>query len=241
MYEDRAYIVHIPELVYPEQATPVLFAFHGAGGRGADMQTGTGFDIIADQELFIAVYPDGATGNAPWNVGKNVCPPGNLVSTNNDDIAYFDAMLDAIEQDQCIDRKHVFVTGMSMGGYFSHELGCKLGNSRLRAIAPHSAGTHSGECNGTPLPVLMLHGDSDSLINYRCAQNARDYWVDRNGCSAEVDTLDITGGHCDFNRDCPKDGPVVLCTFNGLDHAWAYPPMYDHSSWIIWTFFKTLL
>jgi hypothetical protein len=33
----------------------------------------------------------------------------------------------------------------------------------------------------------------------------------------------------------------VLCIFSGLDHAWAYPPMYDHSSILIWNFFRSYL
>jgi polyhydroxybutyrate depolymerase len=187
---------------------------------------------------FVTVYPNGAMGDAPWNVGRNVCPPGNLVSTNADDISYFEKMLDDIEADQCIDRERVFAMGLSMGGYFAHELGCQLGHTRVRAIAAHSSGTHPGACPGAPVPVLMLHGDSDSLINYQCGVSARDYWVDRNGCSSDVDTLTITGGHCDYNRGCPTDAQVVLCTFNGLDHAYAYPPKYEFASLLIWEFFN---
>lgn len=237
MYKDRSYIVHIPSALDPNAGVPLLFSFHGAGGKAVDMQTGTGFDVLADQLGFITVYPNGAMGQAPWNVGRGVCPPGNFVSTGSDDFAYFDAMLDGIEADQCIDRERVFAMGLSMGGYFAHNLGCQLPHGRVRAIAPHSSGTYSGDCPGAPLPVLILHGDSDSLINYQCGVNSRDYWVGRNGCSKEVDTLAITGGHCDFNRNCPSDGQVVLCTFNGLDHAYAFPPMYTFSSLLIWEFF----
>jgi poly(3-hydroxybutyrate) depolymerase len=134
----------------------------------------------------------------------------------------------------------VFVTGFSMGGYMSNQLGCQLGRARLRAVAPHSGGTHSGECEGGPLPVLLLHGDADSLINYNCGTQARDYWIDRNGCTTGYDTWDITGGQCRFYRGCPADAPVVMCTFFGMDHAWAYPPMYESSSLLIWSFFSTM-
>jgi polyhydroxybutyrate depolymerase len=241
MYGERAFIVHVPSTVNPNSALPVLFMFHGAGSNGADMQTATGFDSLADQLGFVTVYPNGAMGDAPWNVGRNVCPPGNFVSTVDDDLSYFTAMLDNIEADQCIDRNRVLVTGFSMGGYFANELGCQLGRTRIRAIAPHSGGTHSGSCPGAPLPVLILHGDSDSLINYSCGVSARDEWVSRNGCSSDVDTVTITGGHCDFNRNCPANGQVAMCTFNGMDHTWAYPPMYEFSSLLIGEFFAPYL
>jgi polyhydroxybutyrate depolymerase len=241
MANSRSFIVHIPPQADPNRALPLMFVFHGANGHGSDMQTATGFDTLADMQPVVMVYPDGAPGNAPWNVGRNVCAPGNLVSTSNDDIAYLDAMLDDIERDQCIARGKVFATGFSMGGYFTNELGCQLGRQRLRAIAPHSGGTHSGTCPGAPLPVLLLHGDADSLINYRCGTQARDYWVQRNGCSEEFDTLNFTGGACTFQRGCASNAPVALCTFQGMDHTWAYPPMYDHSSWLIWAFFSPYL
>jgi polyhydroxybutyrate depolymerase len=237
-WNDREYIVHIPPAASPDTALPVMFVFHGSGGTGAQMQAATGFDILADQVGIITVYPNGQAGSAPWNVGRNVCPPGNFVSTTADDVAYVDAMLAGVEADQCVDKKRVFATGFSMGAYFSNELGCQIGRSTLRAIAPHSGGTHSGTCPGAPLPVLLLHGDSDSLINYNCGKSAHEYWVERNGCSDEVDTIDVTGGHCDFNRGCPADAPVAMCTFNGLDHAWAFPPTYENAGVLIWLFFS---
>ncbi|HKU42947.1 MAG TPA: hypothetical protein VJR89_32530, partial [Polyangiales bacterium] len=240
-YGDRQYIVHIPPGSDANRGLPVVFVFHGAGGKGSDMQLATNFDALADMQPAITVYPDGQAGNAPWNVGRNVCPPGNFVSTGADDVAYLEAMLDDIERDQCLDRGRVFATGFSMGGYFSNELGCKLGRNGLRAIAPHSGGAHSGPCQGGALPVLLLHGDADSLINYRCGTQARDYWLERNGCSPEYDTWNFTGGQCQFHRGCATDAPVVLCTFFGMDHTWAYPPMYDSSSLLIWAFFEGLM
>jgi polyhydroxybutyrate depolymerase len=238
MYNDRSYIVHIPPTVSPNRPLPVMFVFHGAGGTGAQMQAGTGFDVLADQVGIVTIYPDGQAGNAPWNVGRNVCPPGNFVSTSRDDIDYIEHMLQDVAADQCIDARRVFATGFSMGGYFSNELGCRIGRSTLRAIAPHSGGAHSGTCPGAPLPVLLLHGDSDSLIDYQCGTSARDHWLQQNGCSEEYDRVPVTGGHCDFYRGCPPDAPVVMCTFDGMDHAWAFPPMYENAGLLIWLFFS---
>jgi poly(3-hydroxybutyrate) depolymerase len=240
MYMGRSYIVHIPPDISPNAALPVMLVFHGAGSKGADMQVGTGFDVLADQVGIVTVYPDGQAGNAPWNVGRNVCPPGNFVSTNADDVAYVEHMLDDIAKDQCIDEEHIFATGFSMGGFFTNELGCRVGHSRLKGIAPASGGTHTGDCPGAPIPVLILHGDSDQLINYSCGTRAHDLWVERNGCSTEVDRVEILNGHCDFNKNCPKGGQVAMCTFDGLQHSWAYPPMYDNEGLLIWYFFGLL-
>lgn len=140
-----------------------------------------------------------------------------------------------------IDRERVFATGFSMGGYFSHHIGCQRGGSLVRAVAPHSGGTYAGQCPGAPVPVLVLHGDSDPLINVRCAEQARDLWVERNGCAEDVDVIDVMGGRCEWHRACPANGDVVLCTFDGLEHNWAFPPDYDHSSLLLWAFFERYL
>jgi len=241
MYGERQYIVHIPQDVHPNTALPVVFVVHGAGGTGEQMQTATAFDVYADQDGVVAVYPDGGDPNSPWNVGRGACAPGGLISNGNDDFAYFEAMLDAIEQDQCLDREHVFVTGFSMGGYFSHHIGCQRGGDLVRAVAPHSGGTYAGDCPGAPLPVLLLHGNADPLIDFACAQSARERWVERNGCDSDFDVVDIVGGHCEWHLGCPQDGQVVLCEFEELEHSWGYPPDYAFSTELIWQFFRAYL
>lgn len=56
---DRDFIVYVPESYAPENPTPVLFVFHGLGGSNTSTMNSTGFNVIADQENFIAVYPQG--------------------------------------------------------------------------------------------------------------------------------------------------------------------------------------
>ena len=43
--------------------------------------------------------------------------------------------LGARERERCIDRRRVFATGMSNGGFLSHRLGCELAD-RMAAIPP---------------------------------------------------------------------------------------------------------
>jgi polyhydroxybutyrate depolymerase len=240
MYDGREYIVHVPPDAPANRALPVVFAFHGAGMQASEMFA-TGFDVLGDQEGFVTVYPDGG-GQSPWNVGRGACLPGGLASSSNDDFAYVEHMLDDVEQDQCIARERVFATGFSMGGYFSHHIGCQRGNDLVRAVAPHSGGTYGGECPGAPLPVLILHGDADPVIGVQCAEQGRDAWVERNGCAEDVDVIDILGGRCEWHRACPANGQVVLCTFDGLEHTWAgLTPDYDHSTLLIWEFWRQYL
>jgi poly(3-hydroxybutyrate) depolymerase len=167
-------------------------------------------------------------------------------------------MIDFADQDQCVDHDHIYMTGFSMGGYFSHETGCQ--RTEIRAIGPHSGGTHDlSSCKSTHKPVIMFHFDSDSLISYDCAVDARDKWVAKNGCTmADPDVTMVKGGKCEYYKGCPADGQVALCTFMVPDggagetvagHAWSGGmqtgegagfaiPQTESATELGWAFFK---
>jgi len=245
----RTYKLHVPASLDANAAAPVLLVFHGFTMSGQLMEDITGFDAVADAESFVVAYPDGGAA-APWNVGQNICGVGAAVAGADDDFAFVDAMLAQIEADQCLDRDHVFVTGFSMGGYFSNHIGCQQGNSKVRAVAPHSGGTYPGDCPGAPLPIIILHGTGDGLITPDCGTGARDLWVTRNGCSTEVEMRPAMGGRCEWHKDCPAGGQVVLCTFDGMAHGWAGASTtnangfygggmeFQSATQLVWDFFK---
>jgi polyhydroxybutyrate depolymerase len=239
----RDLLLYIPESLDPEVAVPLVLVHHGASMSGMAMYSVTGFTDVADDEGFIVAFPDGTGPLAPWNVGPGVCPPGNLANGNGDDFAFVDAMVESIAASHCVDRERVFVTGFSMGGYFSNHVGCAHSDS-VRAVAPHSGGTYTGTCDAGPIPVMLVHGTADALINLDCGTEARDEWIARNGCSAEFDVVPVTGGSCQEHRDCPDGGQVTLCTLEGMGHGWAGGSgiygggtQYEDASRLIWSFF----
>jgi poly(3-hydroxybutyrate) depolymerase len=122
------------------------------------------------------------------------------------------------------------MTGFSMGGYFSHESGCL--RSSIKAIGPHSGGTHDlTMCPEKLKPVIIFHFKSDSLINYMCAQDARDKWAAHNGCmTSGPDVQMVKGGSCEYYKGCMAGGQVALCSFDEpsggdgespMGHAWS--------------------
>jgi polyhydroxybutyrate depolymerase len=252
----RKVVVHIPEDLDPNRAVPILFAMHGATMNGEKMHAVTGFDAIADREGFVVVYPSGTPGLAPWNVGTSggVCGAGALVNGSGNDIVFVERMLADIARDQCIDRDAVFVTGFSMGGYFSNHIGCQAGDYLVRGIAPHSGGTYAqGTCPGAPLPALIMHGSADPLIAASCGQKATDAWVARNRCASTFEVIPVLGGECRRYDGCPTDAPVMHCVFEGMAHGWAGAPtdsdvgfyaggaQYESASELVWSFFAEQL
>jgi polyhydroxybutyrate depolymerase len=258
---DRTYVVYLPPNDDPHTPVPLVYVHHGYTMSGQIMYDITGYPALADTEHIALAFPDGQ-GNpatdAPWNVGTDVCnaiggfqPP----LATGDDFAFLDAMRSDIAQDQCIDLQHIYVTGFSMGGYFSHHAGCM--RSDVRAVAPHSGGTHAlDQCVNAKEPIIIFHGKADGVIPLGCddptatAQNVEasaKAWAEHNGCGATTTTTAVHNGTCYAYDGCPTGGQVTLCTFDAMGHCWAggennvlYEcPDYEPATQLEWNFFKT--
>ncbi|HKP59375.1 MAG TPA: PHB depolymerase family esterase [Polyangiales bacterium] len=229
---ERSFIYYAPSGLDPDQPTPLVIVAHGYGMNAEQMYELTRYPELAEREQFLVIFPNGQDPSAPWNVGDPDCitPTGALPLADGDDQAFIDELLSFVDRDQCLDRRHVFMTGFSMGGYFTNEVGCLRDD--IRAIAPHSSGTHDlSECPGDRKPALVLHFAGDVLVPYRCGTQTRDRWLKRNGCRADSPTVrTVEGGRCEYYRGCPEDGQVALCSFMNPDgerteanagHAWS--------------------
>lgn len=255
----RSFIYYAPPGLDPNQPVPLLIIPHGTNMSGAGMYDLTNFQKIADREKFIAIYPDGEDGPGslvPWNVGENICGLGAVVGAAGNDLAFMDELIKFAQADQCIDEQHIFMSGFSMGGYFSNENGCM--NPKIRAVAPHSGGSHDlAKCVNKKKPVLVMHLPADILIDYACGVEAKDRWVKANGCSPTgPDVKMVKNGKCEYYKGCPPDGQVAFCSFDGNElalppgHCWsggnavgdnsfaACPDPGEDSAELAWAFFK---
>jgi polyhydroxybutyrate depolymerase len=217
----RTFIYYAPASLDANRPVPAVLLFHGNTVSAEDMFSLTGFKEIADREGFLAIFPDGS-GSKPWNVGLNVSGIGPLFNnTTADDQGFIDAILAFAEADQCLDKRHLFVAGLSMGAYLTNESGCL--RSDLAGLGPHSGGSHDlSLCPGTRKSVILFHGDADLIITYEGNGVAsRDRWVARNGCAEEVERRAVKGGTCDYSKGCPDHAQVALCHFDHMGHDWA--------------------
>ena len=258
----RTYLVYLPASADPGTGVPLVFVHHGFTMSGQLMHDITDYAALADREQIALAFPDGqggpSTTNPPWNVGTDLCPSflGPPPTARGDDFALLDAIKADISEDQCVDREHVFVTGFSMGGYFSNHAGCM--RTDIRGIAPHSGGTHDlAGCANARMPVIIFHGAADPLIPAGCndpgapavpgVTPAAAAWAQHNGCSTTTTTRSVPGGSCLRYEGCPAGGQVEMCSFIGMGHCWAggaasqgvYScPAYGDATQLAWQFFK---
>lgn len=270
----RTFVAYLPQSANPTTPVPFVYVFHGASQTGQALYDMTEYSKIADSEGIAVVFPDGqgassATGAGsltPWNVtdGPALCGLGTLVSNLNPvDFAFVDAIKADVVQDQCIDTSHVYATGFSMGGYFSHHVACDRPD--FRGAGPHSGGTMAdlSSCKTGHMPIIIFHGDADPLINEACSDPngveqagfpaAATLWAKKNGCQTTYTKIPETGsnglnGQCLLYDGCPADGQVEVCIMSGLAHAWSGAPVcagcigsgtgYPSATRIEWEFFK---
>ena len=162
----RTYRLYVPDGL-PKHA-PLVVVMHGSGESGAQirMETGYGFDRLADQHGFVVVYPDAASFD--WNDCSRV---GDFIANGLavDDVGFLVALVDRLVAERDLDREHVFATGVSAGGFMALRLAFEA-PSRFRAAAAVSANVPAPDnfkCRPTAgTSVLLMNGTKDPLVPY---------------------------------------------------------------------------
>ncbi len=233
----RQFRIYIPG-GYPDaeargESVPLVMVLHGAGGNGTWIEGVTSFDLVAERETFIVVYPDGINGG--WGDGRSFFDP-------NDDVSYLTHVMDFVSGQFEIDPARIYSTGYSMGGMMSFRLGCLLPD-RIAAVASVASTFpryQRAECDeAPPVPVMMVLGTNDSVIpwngehiSYLSALASVEYWAEHNECAQgpnvteefDVDPDDSIKARRETFNQCADDTEVTLYGVVGGDHTWPGHP-----------------
>ncbi len=181
----------------PEEAADalaVVVVLHGHGGRAQRMARVTGFNALAEQMSFLAVYPEGKgwAGLPPqsWNAGY-CC--GYSAKKNISDVAFIVQLVAELKQNFGVDAQRVYVVGASNGGMLALRLACE--HPELFAAAGVVAGSMQTQgCQPKePISIISLHGMQDQLVPYLGgeSQHAKESRVD----AAALDVVSFWAQH----------------------------------------------
>lgn len=218
--QDRRALVTLPD-DYDGSPRPVLFHLPGLietpwmaelFGRMSQYSRTRGFIMITAEHHGIG-----------WQVGSNVPRDPDV-----DDPGFINRLQDILISRFHADPKRLYASGLSNGGFFTSQLACE--NRRFAAYAP-VAGQLQDEafCRpGRRIPIVLIHGTADPLVEYETAPAAARFFASNNGCGTtsdatglpDIDPGDRTTVTRHAYRNCPADAPVVLYEIKNGGHQW---------------------
>lgn len=163
----RTYRTYVPKGL--AKGSPLVMVMHGSGQNGVQirLETGYGFERLADAYGFAVVYPDAYAFD--WN-DCSVAGDYAVNGKNSDDAGFLGALVDRLAVAFDTDRSRVFATGVSAGGSMALRLALEDA-ARFRAIAAVSANLPTAQnfkCKyaSQHTSVMFMNGTKDPLVPY---------------------------------------------------------------------------
>jgi len=260
---ERAFIISLPSTYRSGIDTlPLVIGLHGTGGNATQFERDYSFSLKAENDGFIAVYPngvasDGRLGIRTWNAGT-CCD--YAARENIDDVKFISSLIDKLVDEYRIDRNRIYVTGMSNGGMMCYRLAAEIPD-KIAAIAPVSGTmvyTPTSEQKRS-VPILHLHSRLDKIVPYDGGTNAMGYhfpavdstltvWANRNDCNPDFEVVE----NAEFTKKewLDKSGHpfIVHYATNDGGHSWPggkkvrpkadEPSIAINANTLIWEFFQ---
>lgn len=222
----RRYLLYVPKSYDRSKPAPLVISLHPAAGWPAMQRNLSGWNQLADEHGFLVAYPAGTDFPQVWATR----PTGY-------DIKFLSDLMDKLEASYNIDRRRIYVNGMSQGGGMTFLLSCKLAG-RIAAVGEVAAAVeHPDSCgDAAPVPVMAFHGTADRVAFYGGGVSPvqppgatplppiRTWmadWARRNQCSGDANEVAVSAHVRRLAySNCAQNADVVLYTIEGGGHTW---------------------
>ncbi len=171
------YRIYTPRPIEDETVYPLIVFMHGAGERGSDNTTqlkhGVG-SIIRFIERFnqpaFVIAPQVADGHqwvdTPWSDDAHVLPKSPSAS-----MSLLLGLIDSVNQTLPIDRRRIYITGISMGGFGTWDLLMRRPDEFAAAIPICGGGDETRAHLIRDIPVWVFHGGDDQVVKTHRSRN----------------------------------------------------------------------
>lgn len=179
----REALAYIPPTA-KEKPTPVVFVFHGHGGRA--QSAARTFAMNRNWPEAISIYMQGLNTPGRLTDKEGKAPGWQKFQGDQDDrdLKFFDAVLARLKKDYKVDSKRIFSTGHSNGGGFTYLLWAERGDV-LAAVAPSAAAAAESLPKLKPKPVMHIAGEKDPLVKFDWQEKTIAAVRKINGCEPE--------------------------------------------------------
>jgi len=179
----REALAYIPSTA-KEKPTPVVFVFHGHGGRAQNAARMFGMNRHWPEAISIYMQGLNTPGRLTDKEGK---APGwqKFAGDQEDrDLKFFDAVMARLKKDYKMDSKRISCTGHSNGGGFTYLLWAERGDV-LAAVAPSAGMTVESVPKLKPKPIMHIAGEKDALVKFEWQEKTIAAVRKINGCESE--------------------------------------------------------
>jgi poly(hydroxyalkanoate) depolymerase family esterase len=237
----RAYRLFIPSR-YRERPLPLVVMLHGCSQSPDDFAAGTRMNFLAEEQNCFVVYPA-----QPSQANQAKC--WNWFRTADQQRGRGEPSLIAgitrqIMDDYVVDRKRVYVGGLSAGAAAAAIMGATY-NDLYAAVGIHSGlacgaatdlpsalvamrqGGHGHKVisgDRPPVPTIVFHGDRDTTVHPNNGDQILEQSVRTASTQKRVHRGQVPGGHA-YTRTILSDasgrGMLEHWNIHGAGHAWS--------------------
>ena len=170
---ERHYIIHIPAGYDHRKKWPVVIMFHGGGGTAKAVMWDTRWGGKADEEGFLAVFPEGTPEDPTkpgsfrenpqtWNDGSGR-PNLGAVAKGVPEKSFVSEMLRDLKSRFSIDERRIYATGFSNGGSMSFLVAREFANEVAAVCPVAGADWIKSREPDRPVPIMYITGTADPL------------------------------------------------------------------------------
>jgi polyhydroxybutyrate depolymerase len=242
---NREYILYIPENYDEEKNYPLITVFHGGGGQAEEVVESNNWLAFADEQAFIAVFPDGSRTdmNSPasftnnpqtWNDGSERSNIG-AVERNVDDVGFINKMIAHLKDTIPNLSEDIFATGFSNGASMTFRM-ARENPALFEAVAPVAGTDWMSDFVpvSTPPRLLYITGTADPLnpfeggnifLGNTYAGTKPDVeemifnWTDLFDCEDQI-VIQTQDGIKTYEFGCVTDNQLRMLALVGHGHHW---------------------